>query len=156
MNLKSLIIAAAVAVVAIGGGVAAGSAYTQSHADADMAVANTAHRADVKKARDVSYDRGHDAGYSEGYDAGHDAALEEQQDSGYHDADKLANSIKAQKNKDFKQDDLSVRVDDVGCVAENTVNTRFTCLMEFSDGDRVNVIATVSADGSSWVTKAAS
>jgi hypothetical protein len=64
--------------------------------------------------------------------------------------------IKTQKNKDFKDDDLEVRVDDVGCVAENTINSRFTCLMEFSDGDQANVIATVSSDGSHWVTKMAS
>jgi hypothetical protein len=75
----------------------------------------------------------------------------EAETGGYHDTTRLERSIKGSMNSNLRKDGLSVRMDKVGCVAENARNTRFVCLVDYSYGDRQTRKVTVAADGSTWI-----
>jgi hypothetical protein len=73
--------------------------------------------------------------------------------TGYHDETTLSKSIKSTFNKDYKKDDLSVRLDKVGCVTENEANTRFVCLIDASSGESWTSKVTVNEAGDHWIAR---
>jgi hypothetical protein len=153
---RTVIIAAVAALVSGAIGAAVANVVTENAANAKLtrAIDREQHHAAVVLHREKN--KAHDAGYTQGrQDEGdaRDATEEALTTEGYHDPARLARSIKSSKNKDFKDDDLEFRMDDVDCISQNESNTRFTCLADYSDDTKLTLKVTVAKDGSSWISE---
>lgn len=71
--------------------------------------------------------------------------------AGFNDPSALANSVTSSFNADLAEQGYSYRVDTTSCI--QAPSGEFTCLLEYSDGDRLSVTVTVAADGQSWISR---
>jgi hypothetical protein len=71
--------------------------------------------------------------------------------AGYNDPNTLAQSIKQMANDKAQADGINGSITDELCILSATPH-QFVCNATGSDGSTSTTIATVSADGSSWIT----
>lgn len=133
-------------------------AEAQAHHEDQVALTQTkAQLAKVKS--DLGQSKRHASDLQTQVDAYEAEAAErwDREHGGFHDPVTLARSIKHEKDKDLRKDGVPTRVKDVSCVAKNTRNTSFVCLVNFKRAyygvDRMTLKVSVAADGESWISR---